>query len=149
MIGSRVLLTTLLLILLAACEPVGPIPGTRLSGNQEPVPDDWGPFDKWETVQLETLVADKSYSVNLWGVGLGDQYYVASANGVESRWAKRIARNNHVRLRIGESLFELKASIVTKQSERDQVARAFHEKYDMDSSDDLPEVALYRLEASE
>ena len=82
-------------------------------------------------------------------MGLGDQYYVASANGVESRWAKRIARNNHVRLRIGESLFELKASIVTKQSERDQVARAFHEKYDMDSSDDLPEVALYRLEASE
>jgi len=143
-----IVLTILSLLALAACEPMGPVPGTGLSGTLESPPDNWESLDKWEVVQLETRAADKSYSVNVWGIGLGKQYYVASAKGTESRWAKRITRNNQVRLRIAKSLFELSATIVTDQAERDRVSQAFNEKYEMDSTDDFPDVVLYRLEAN-
>jgi hypothetical protein len=146
MTRTSIFSTTLLFFLLTACEPIGPIPGGSLSGTLEPVPGNWESLDKKEIVQVETLAADKSYSVNVWGVGLGKQYYVASAKGSESRWARRIARNKQVRLRIETSVFELAATIVTEQSEREMVSRAFEEKYDMSSSDDFPDVLLYRLE---
>ena len=144
----RLISTIFMLLVLSACEPMGPMPGTKLSGTLESVPDNWQPLDVTETVQLETRVGDRYYSVNIWGIGVGEFYYVASANGIESRWAQRIEKNNQVRLRIDESLFELAAVIVTDQPEREKVAQAFKEKYDVDSSEDFPDVVVYRLESS-
>jgi hypothetical protein len=146
MIKHSILLPVMLLLALSACEPIGPLPGTSLAGNVEPAPENWSALDTSRTIQLETLVDKKPYSVNIWGVGLGQYYYVASAKGAESRWAKRIARNNQVRLRIDQSIFELTAIIVTDQAERDKAALAFQHKYDIEQSEDFPDAIVYRLE---
>jgi len=145
MIKHSILLPTVLLLALSACEPMGPLPGTSLAGIVEPAPENWSALDTSETIQLETLADNKPYSVNIWGVGLGQFYYVASAKGAESRWAKRIARNNRVRLRIDQSIFELSAVIISDQAERDKVALAFQKKYDIEQSEDFPDAIVYRL----
>ena len=62
-----------------ACGPIWMIPGGELSGTVVPVPADWSFSDAIEIVQLETN-PDDPYSVNVWGVGVGPIFYVASAS---------------------------------------------------------------------
>lgn len=131
------------LTLLAACEPIGPIPGRALSGEVSEPPADWQPLDEADVIQLET---SGPYSVNIWGAVAGDHYYVASSAGEESRWAQRIARSPDVRARIDGRLFELRAVVVEDEDELEAVADAFNEKYDLDAEEDFPDVIIYRLE---
>jgi hypothetical protein len=138
----RLTLAATLLILVSACEPIGPMPGKSLSGDVSPPPESWTSFNSAEVIQLEV---NGPYSVNLWGVGSGDFYYVAASQGTESRWAKRIEVDSGVRLRIGEKVFELDAQIVREDEERDRVGNAFSEKYDIEAREDFPDVVVYRL----
>ena len=138
----RTLCVVMVAALLAACEPMGPLPGRSLSGEVSPPPQDWAPYGDTEVIQLET---SGPYSVNIWGVVSGNQYYVASAGGAEARWAQRIERSSDVRLRIEDELFELQAIIVTDEDELKEVAEAFNDKYDLDADEDFPEVVVYRL----
>lgn len=136
-----VVLTAMLLI--SACEPVGPLPGRALSGEEAKPPESWQALNDVEVVQLETV---GPYSVNIWGVALDDDYYVASADGLKTRWAQQIAKDDKVRLRIGDKIYPLRA-VVVGEAEQDRVAAAYARKYDdMDSAEDFPDVVVFRLE---
>ncbi len=131
------------LLLLAACEPIGPLPGRALSGEVVPAPEDWDEVDDAEVVQIEMV---GPYSVNIWGVAAGDAYYIAAGQGDETRWVNRIRRSDEVRLRVEEDVYELRAIEVTDQAELQVVGEAYADKYDLEAEEDFPDVIVYRLE---
>ena len=137
------LMGLLALGVLAGCEPMGPIPGKSIDGVLADAPDDWRALDSAEVVQLETA---GNYSVNIWGVGTVDGYFVAASRGPKTRWAKRIGKDPSVRLRVGDSVYALTASEVSDRAVRERVAAAYNKKYDFDADDDFPDAVIYRLD---
>jgi len=137
------LLMFLSLFLVAGCDPTGPIPGGELSGQVVAHPGSWNKLNDIEVVQLEVA---GSYSVNIWGVGLDQAYYVASAKGEEAKWSSKIAANAAVRLRIEDQLYELKAVQVKDPEESKAVVLAYKEKYELEANEDFPDSILYRLD---
>jgi len=130
-----------------ACGPLGPIPGGRLSGTLAPsAPSDWSSTDSVKEVQLETRPSDP-YSVNIWGVGIGRSFYVASGRGEESTWARNILEDPNVRLRVGETLYELRAVRVDDDQSREIFLEALARKYDWEPDGEEAETAwLFRLD---
>ena len=132
-------------VLAAACEPVFVFAGGALAGTVYPVPDDWAHAAAEEVVQLETRPADP-YSVNVWGVGVGAYFYVATDSA--TTWAQAMAEDPRVRLRVAERVYPLSASRVADAAELDAVVAAYVAKYDLDADDDFPRnVAVFRLAA--
>lgn len=129
-----------------ACDPIGPIPGGRLSGTvAESPPADWSFSDQEKNVQLETQPSDP-YSVNVWGAGIGDRFYLASGKGGDAAWAEHIQADPEVRLRISDTLYELRAVRVEDEAEIEQALTAMQGKYDFEPSQDQRAAAwLFRL----
>jgi hypothetical protein len=116
------------LIVTAACEPLGPLPGGELQGEVTPPPRTWTEADAAETVQLETRPGDP-YSINIWGVGIGPDYYIASGSGGDASWVEHITADPHVRLRIGRDIHRLVATRVTDPDELKRVRDHYATKY--------------------
>lgn len=115
-------------VLLTACQPIGPIAGGTLSGTVKPPPGDWSALASVQTVQLETRPTSP-YSVNIWGVADGAKYYVAAGSGGKSKWTGFIAADPNVRMRIEQSIYELKAMRVEDQAEKKRVGELYVAKY--------------------
>lgn len=130
-----------------ACGPLGPMPGGRLSGEVADPPSDWSFTDAQKNVQLETRPSDP-YSVNIWGAAVGDRFYVASGKGGETAWAANIEQDPDVRLRVGKTLYELRAVRVDDDAgERGRFLAALKRKYDYSpDAEDSSQAWLYRLE---
>jgi hypothetical protein len=127
---KRRLALVALLATLVGCEPMGPIPGGRLSGEVVATPvDDWAFAGGEETLQLETR-PDDPYSVNVWFVAQGPRLWVASVGGDVSGWGETMIADPRVRLRIDGKLYERKAARVTEQAEIDEVVVLYKTKYD-------------------
>ncbi len=134
-------------VLVLACGPIGPFPGGRLSGSvAADLPGDWSFADGRDTVQLETR-SSSPYSVNLWGAGIGDRFYLASGGGGDARWVRYIAEDPNVRLRVGDTIYELRAVRVADDEERERFLAALKRKYDWKPEPEQSEEAwLFRLE---
>mgnify|MGYP001323036608 CR=1 FL=1 len=132
-------------LLLVACEPVGPLAGHTLAGEPTPPPADWTSVAGAETVQLQTR-QDDPYSVNIWGVAIGPDFYVASARGANASWVGHIASSPDVKLRIGKALYDLRAVRVSDTGELARVSAAYAAKYKMDDEDKPKEPWVYRLD---
>ena len=145
----RTIPRTVLLALLpvsVACGPVWMLPGGRLSGEVSPTPGDWAFSEEVKTVQLETRPEDP-YSVNIWGAGIGDRFYLASGKGGDAKWAQYGAEDPEVRLRVGSTLYELHAVRVEDEAERERFLAALERKYDWQPDGDEGEDAwLFRLD---
>ena len=141
------LLAALCVILLAACQPIGPIAGGKLSGSAAPAPADWTTFAAVPTVQLETRPGSP-YSVNIWGVANGAKYYVAAGSGGKTKWTAFIAADPNVRLRIDKNIYELKAVRVNDATEKKHVGDLYTAKYKLtgDRAAQAGDAWLYRLE---
>jgi hypothetical protein len=128
--------------------PLVMIPGGELSGTIEPTPSDWSFSDEFENVQLETR-PDDPYSVNLWGVGDGATFYIASGRGLESTWAKHIEADPDVRLRIGDDIYELRAARTDDPQDRTRFLAAGKKKYEgfEPTEEQTAAAVLYRLES--
>ncbi len=138
-------LAPLLLSVLAGCNgPLLVLPGGKLDGEVAPAPADWSRAGDSGTVQLETRPGDP-YSVNLAYTVMHDALYI-NAGGTETRWARHIAADPRVRLRLGGALHELRAERVTDPDEIAAFARAWTGQ-SMFRRDPLgyDEVWLYRL----
>jgi hypothetical protein len=129
------------------CGPIGPFPGGRLSGQvASSLPDDWTFSDAEENVQLETRPSDP-YSVNVWSVGIGDRIYVASGRGGESNWVAHIAEDPNVRLRVGGTIYELRAVRVSAEVDGDRFVEGLMRKYDWEpSARERDRAWLFRLD---
>ena len=98
------------------CSPFLVFPGGELRGTLDSSGiDDWGLTDKVEFVQIETR-PDRPYSVRVYGVGSGNAFYIASqgwrgafGSTHRARWIDHLAEDPRIRLRVGETLYELEA----------------------------------------
>ena len=129
---------------LLGCGPLVMIPGGRLAGDEKPVPADWSFSDAVETVQLETRPADP-YSVNIWGVGVGPDFYVASGRA-DNAWARYVLEDPRVRLRIEGSVYVLRAERDDSAEGRERFLAAALAKYDFEPDpEQASEAILFRL----
>ena len=115
-------------LMFTGCDYTERFAGGELNGEVLPTPNDWGFSDSTMLVQLETN-PKKPYSVNIWGVGIGSNYYVAAGEASEADWANHIERNSAVRLRIEERIYLLDAHRVKDIKELVGVTTAFRNKY--------------------
>ena len=140
-------IVTLGLATALGCGPLGPLPGGHLSGSvASSPPSNWAFTDDVENVQLETR-PDDPYSVNVWGVGIGDAFYVASGEGEDSKWATNIETNPDVRLRVGDTVYELRATRVDGDEDRETFLNALQRKYDWEpDGEEMEKAWLYRLD---
>jgi len=111
----------------------------------QPPPADWTAADAQEVVQLETRPGDP-YSVNVWGIGIGPDYYIAAGAGADARWVGHIGTNPDVRLKIGDDVYPLRAVRVEDADEAARVLARYVEKYQYDPDDeDSMEAWLFKL----
>ena len=131
-------------LILVACDPLVMIPGGELSGVTQPVPEDWTFTDQFETIQLETR-PDNPYSVNIWGVGIGGDFVVASAKA-DNAWAEHIAADNRVRLRVDGTIYEMRAERDETPEGKQRFLDAAKAKYDFEPDpDQASEAILFKL----
>ena len=134
------------LLLALGCDPISMVPGGELSGTVKPTPADWSFTDSVEIVQLETRPEDP-YSVNIWGVAAKGAFYVASGRGEENAWARHLAEDPRVRLRVNEDIYELRAVRTDDPAERDAFLEAAHRKYDFEVDEEQQAKSiLFRLD---
>ena len=135
-----------LLLLLSGCGPFVLIPGGELSGRVTEVPSDWSFTDDVSTVQLESRPSDP-YSVNIWATGVGDALYLHAGTN-RANWVEYIEVDPRVRIRIGDDIYELRATRVEDPAEFKRFADAYDEKYGVrPRNENVAEVYLMRLES--
>ncbi len=134
---ERVRIASLFLGLLGTgCAPFLVFPGGELRGTLDSgVTEDWGFTDGVEFFQIETR-PDRPYSVQVYGVGSGNAFYIASqgwrgalGSTDRARWTGHLAGDPRIRLRVGETLHELEAVRVEDDLEVERVRHLFLKKY--------------------
>jgi hypothetical protein len=145
LIGTLALALVVGSVILLVSDPLIGFPGGRLAGPDGERPADWRSAAAVSTVQLETR-PENPYSVNVWGVGIGSDFYVATrADG--TTWSRNMDADPNVRLRLGESIYALSAARIDDADERERVLAAYVRKYEADPDDMAANAGLiYRLE---
>ena len=134
-------------MLISGCGgPFALLPGGALDGTTLAIPESWAFTDGVKTVQLETLPADP-YSANIWVTADGESLYIhAGAN--RANWVENIESDPNVRLRVTDSIYEVKAVRVDDQDEFDRFSDAYERKYGRrPRNGDVAEAYLFRLGA--
>jgi hypothetical protein len=114
------------------------LPGLWLRGNIATAPvSDWSFTDKYQTVKVQTR--DRflgAYSVTTYCVSYNGQLYLTSvyAPGLPPfphgrHWNENVARDPHVRLKIGDDLYDRTLAVVTDPAEREVIIQKKAKKY--------------------
>src|SRR6202165_1944316 len=109
----------------------GSYPGLWLSGKLVTTPvADWSFTDSIQTVKVQTntwyLIP---HSVTIWCIAYNGQLYLATSGAAVRHWPRNVARDPHVRLKIGNQLYDRTLSAVTDPAEREPVIAAKRKKY--------------------
>jgi hypothetical protein len=109
----------------------GSYPGLWLNGNLVTTPvADWSFTDKVQTVKVQTntwyLIP---HSVTIWCIAYNGQLYVATSGASVRQWPRNVARDPHVRLKIGDQLYDRTLVVVTDPAEREAVLHVRAKKY--------------------
>ncbi len=131
---------------LACSGPVGPFPNGRLEGVVVNGSVTYWPSESASVLELEADPADP-YSVNVHFVTENGQLWVATVFGGTSTWARRVLTDGRVRVREGDSLWELRAIRVIDPSELARVNALYQRKYIFSPRLDAAESTLvFRLD---
>ncbi len=125
-----------LVLLGTGCAPFLVFPGGELRGTlYSNAIDDWSFTDEVEFVQIQTR-SDHPYSVQVYGVGSGKAFYIASqgwrgamGSTNRARWIAHLVEDPKIRLLVGETIYELKGVRVEDDSEVERVRQLFRTKY--------------------
>ena len=157
LIGILLTITTLTLV---ACEPKDRRAGLWLSGEVVTAPvTDWSFSNAHNEIFIETnTVYLVPHSVTTTVVTSAGTLYVPSlyqGGGEfpsERYWNRNIARDPNVRLKIGDEIYERRASLVTDPDERTKVLAAFAAKYEYwrellkNGDPERPKIILLRMD---
>jgi hypothetical protein len=130
------ILVCLILLLLLRITGLGPhdrIPGLWLKGNVVTTPvTDWSFTENIPVIQIQTQTPYLlPHSVNINCLAYNGQLYLVSVYpaGTTHSWNDNVMRDPHVRLKIGDQVYERTLSLVTDPAEREGVLEARHKKY--------------------
>ncbi len=128
---------------LCSCSYV-PFSGGALQGTVTAAPQSWSNVAQPDIIELETNPAEP-YSVKLWIVGHDADLWVhAGAN--RATWVEHMEVDPSVRLKIGESIYELTAERVTSAKEFATFADLYERKYgNRPRNENVEEAYLFRL----
>jgi hypothetical protein len=119
-----------LALLAVACGPVGPIPGTHLSGEvASAAVEDWSFTRDHLEIEVETRGRWLPHAVTTICMAVGPRLYVPSRNASEKSWVQNVLRDPDVRVRIADRIYERTAVRVTDRAELAPVALDFMRKY--------------------
>jgi hypothetical protein len=104
-------------------------PGLWLRGEPVATPvTDWSFTEKIQTVKVQTQTPFLlPYSVSAWCAVYNGNLYLTSYRG--RRWVEDIIRDPHVRLKIGNQVFDRSFSLVNDPAEKAAALKAKGEKY--------------------
>ena len=138
-LGFIVVCLALLLAVLSITgfAPHGNTPGLWLKGELVTTPvTDWSFTDKFETVNVQTRTPYLvPHSVTTYCVSYNGQLYLTSVYRAGltyphgRHWNENVARDPHVRIKIGDKLYDRTLVYVTDQDERARVIAAKRKKY--------------------
>lgn len=134
-----VLAAVLLLLSITGFEPKGcpptdrsltcRMPGLWIKGNPVTTPvTDWSFTDKIPQIEIETQTPYLlPHSVTIWCAVYNGNLYVTSYRG--RMWVEDIIRDPHVRLKIGDQVYDRTLSMVNDPAEKAAVLQAKGKKY--------------------
>lgn len=131
-LSSVLLVLVLLSIGIAIAAPIGPMPGFRLGGSPAPAPAQWSAVTLPDEVLLATPGGLLPHVVIIWIVEFDERLYVVGAP--DSNWVVRATHSPDVRLRIGDDVYDMRATRV--QSPRPDILKEYVDRYD----DDYPDI---------
>jgi hypothetical protein len=140
------LVSLLMLLLAAGCNgPFGLMSGGKLDGEPRPIPENWKSIGESGQMQLETNPRTP-YSVNVNYTVVDGNLYV-SAGDSETEWVKNISADPAVRLRIEDSIYDLRAKRVTDSAEIARFGKVWTaQSMFMRDPTQFEEVWIYRME---
>jgi hypothetical protein len=112
---------------LVGCEPRDATPGLRMGGSPADIPADFGFVRDYDEMYIETRFSVLPYVVNLWGVGSGDHMYMWCTP--DQYWCSNVIKKPDVRVRVGDSVYEMRATSVTDGPHFAEAIRLYMEKY--------------------
>ena len=105
---------------------------------------DWSFTDKIQTIKIETQTPVLlPYSVSIWCAVYKNNLYVTSYRG--RRWVEDIVQDPHVRLKIGDRIFERNLSLVNDPDEKAGVLEAKGKKYPQWKVPPVSTAAVFRV----
>jgi hypothetical protein len=120
---------TLLLVLFFLSEPLGPLPGNRLAGEEVVLPDgDWTFADEFMSLQIETRPSDP-YSVTTTFFVHNGNLYIPSVFTEWSRWTHFIQEDAQVRIRVDGKVYRGRASKLEDPAVIEELAEDYGAKY--------------------
>jgi hypothetical protein len=134
-VGAILVCLALVLVVLrfTGLDPHGGIPGLWLTGDVVTTPvTDWSFTDKVPTIKLQTqsrFLLPHSVTINCLSYNGG--LYVSSIYppGATRSWNDNVMRDPHVRIKIGDKLYDRTLVLVTDPTERDGVLQVREKKY--------------------
>ena len=134
-VGAIVVCLALVLVVLriTGLNPNDRIPGLWLTGDLVTTPvTDWSFTDKVPTIKLQTqsrFLLPHSVTINC--LAYKGQLYVSSVYpaGTPRSWNENVMRDPHVRIKIGDKLYDRTLVLVTDPAERDAVLQVRATKY--------------------
>ncbi len=134
-VGGILICLALLLVVfrITGLNPHGGIPGLWLTGDLDTTPvTDWSFIDKVPTIKLQTqgrFLLPHSVTINC--LAYNSQLYVTSvfSGGPPRIWNENVMRDPHVRIKIGDKLYDRTLVLVTDPAEIEGVLQVKAKKY--------------------
>jgi hypothetical protein len=127
------LILILIVLRITGFGPHARTPGLWLKGNVVTTPvTDWSFTDKIPVVQIQTETSYMlPHSVNINCLNYNGQLYLVSVYpaGTAHTWNDNVMRDPHVRLKIGDDIYDRTVSLVSDPAEQEGVLQARHNKY--------------------
>ena len=152
--GAILICLVLLLVVLSitGLEPRQRTPGLWLKGNPAATPADWSFTDQVSTVEVQTRTrfllphSVTTYCVNYNGQLYLDSFYPPGVEYPHGRsWNENVARDPHVRLKIGNDLYDVTLVHVTDPAEKAALRELKAKKYPQLKIPPDPQVQLFHV----
>lgn len=130
--GALICLALVLLVLrITGLDPSGGRPGLWLRGNLVTTPvADWSFTNKYQTDMVQTRTWYLlPHSVTTWCIAYNGQLYLATSGADVREWPRNVARDPHIRLKIGNNLYDRTLRVVTDPEEKAAVLQVRAKKY--------------------
>ena len=126
----HILMVVVTAALLAGCNPSDRLPGTWLTGEPAPYPNDWSFTDSIKQIAIQVHTPYLiPHSVTIWCASLDGQLYVGASAPNRKRWPHWVDDNPDVRLGIAGKLYDVRLVAVDDEATRTRLMAAYAEKY--------------------